>query len=94
MYKKFTSSSLRQNRFDPLRAWEKGPENCGYGLRYFSINIFEKTLEIYNSNRLIKEKSIFLHEILRIITKEYDTLKKSKCSLIQFSDRVIDHGGE
>lgn len=76
VYKKFSSSSLKQHPFDPLRVWEKGPESCGYGLRFICVNIFEKTLEIFNSNRLIKERSIQLQEILRIITKEYETLKK------------------
>lgn len=66
LYKKFTSSSLKRELFDPSRCLERPPEQCGYGLRFLRLNIYKETLEIMNANRVSVEKSISIGQLIKL----------------------------
>lgn len=64
MYKKFANyQSLKQPAFNPTNN-ALLPENCGYGLRMVTLNIFAEKLEFKSQTKVI-ETSILLEQIFK-----------------------------
>ena len=47
MYKRFNPNSTKMKVYDPINC-NYSPEDCGYALRNFKLNIIEVSLQIHN----------------------------------------------
>ena len=60
LYKRFSQNSSKYSIFDPSNS-NTTPENCGYALRIFKLNINEEALEVYNiKNKHLGNWNIYL----------------------------------
>ena len=84
LFKRLSNSSNKN--FILKSAKENPPENCGYALRIFNLNLEEEVLEIRNMKKHIETK-IDLRDIKRIVLNSES--KKMVEKLLSLLNSVI-----
>ncbi len=82
-YKKFTSSSIRQQSFDPRLCYQKPPEQCGFGIRFLRLNINRKCIEVLTVQKASVERATCISNILKVCTTRSEQLRREGAKNIE-----------
>ena len=89
LFKKFNNNSMTNKTFDPLKSNEYSPEQCGYALRVFKINVNEETIETKNKKHI--EQKIIIKNLKGILLPESSkAILKSKKNITRKPNQELN----
>jgi len=87
LFKRFSTTNSKI--FDPKSAKDNPPENCGYALRIFKINLKEETLEIKKEKLKNIDMKINLTDIVKTLVNSQSKKIVNKLRNITFKPNNV-----